>query len=98
MNQPFDPALPMEGFFEQLDEGQMLMDAANAPFTKNQLVTKAFNLIFITGVHNNACKEWRCKASIGKTWTNFQTHFTDVHKNLMELQDAAQQAGYTANM
>eukprot|EP00957_Ditylum_brightwellii_P166378 12665527-Ditylum_brightwellii.AAC.1 len=71
MNQVLNPALPIEDFFEQIYEGQMLMDAANAPFIKNKLVTKAFNLIFITGVHNNACKEWRCKAPNEKTWINF---------------------------
>eukprot|EP00957_Ditylum_brightwellii_P065458 4966049-Ditylum_brightwellii.AAC.1 len=71
MNQAFNPALPIEDFFEQMDEGQMLMDAVNAPFTKNQLVSKAFNLIFVTGVHNAACKEWRRKAPNDKTWINF---------------------------
>eukprot|EP00957_Ditylum_brightwellii_P165149 12574432-Ditylum_brightwellii.AAC.1 len=71
MNQVFNPALPIEEFFEQIDEGQMLMDATNVPFTKNQLVTKAFNFIFVTGVHNNACKEWRHKAPNDKTWINF---------------------------
>eukprot|EP00957_Ditylum_brightwellii_P152025 11576350-Ditylum_brightwellii.AAC.1 len=98
MSQPFNPALPIKDFFEQLDEGQMLMDAANTPFTENQLVTKVFNLIFVTGAHNDACKEWRRKAPADKKWINFCTHFTDAHEELMELQEAAQQASYTANM
>eukprot|EP00957_Ditylum_brightwellii_P101884 7765486-Ditylum_brightwellii.AAC.1 len=74
------------------------MEAANMLFTKNQLITKAFNLIFVTGVHNDACKEWRRRSTANKTWINFRTHFTYAHEELMELQEAAQQAGYTANM
>eukprot|EP00957_Ditylum_brightwellii_P024773 1871988-Ditylum_brightwellii.AAC.1 len=74
------------------------MDSTTTQFTENQLVTKAFNLIFVTGVHNDACKEWRRKAPTNKTWINFCTHFTDVHKELMELQEAVQQTRYTANM
>eukprot|EP00957_Ditylum_brightwellii_P180811 13774702-Ditylum_brightwellii.AAC.1 len=98
MNQAFNLALHIKDFFEQIDEEQILMDAANALFTKNQLVRKAFNLIFVTEAHNDACKEWRCKAPINKTWINFGTHFTDAHEELMELQGAAKQAGYTTNM
>eukprot|EP00957_Ditylum_brightwellii_P036925 2795707-Ditylum_brightwellii.AAC.1 len=66
MSQPFNPALPTEDFFKQIDDGQMLMDAANTPFTENQLITKAFNPFFVTGVHNDACKEWRRKAPADK--------------------------------
>eukprot|EP00957_Ditylum_brightwellii_P100621 7669793-Ditylum_brightwellii.AAC.2 len=98
MSQPFDPALSIKDFFGQLDKRQMLMDEANTPFTENQLVTRAFNLMFVTGVHNDACKEWRRKAPANKTWINVCTHFTDAHKELMELLEAVQQAGYTANM
>eukprot|EP00957_Ditylum_brightwellii_P004608 350481-Ditylum_brightwellii.AAC.1 len=98
MSQPFNPALLIEDFFEQINDGQMLMEASNMPFTKNQLITKAFNLIFVTGVHNNACKEWRCRPAANNTWINFRMHFTDVHEELMELQEVAQQARYTSNM
>eukprot|EP00957_Ditylum_brightwellii_P051327 3892084-Ditylum_brightwellii.AAC.1 len=98
MSQPFNPALPIEDFYEQIDNEQMLMEAANTLFAKNQLITKAFNLIFVTGVHNEDCKEWRHRPAANKTWINFRMHFTDVHEELMELQEAAQQAGYTANM
>eukprot|EP00957_Ditylum_brightwellii_P011772 888333-Ditylum_brightwellii.AAC.1 len=74
------------------------MEAANTLFTENQLITKASNLVFVAGVYNDACKEWRRKSAADKTWLNFCMHFTDAHEELMELQEAAQQAGYTTNM
>eukprot|EP00957_Ditylum_brightwellii_P208464 15357588-Ditylum_brightwellii.AAC.1 len=98
MSQPFNPALPIKDFFEQIDDGQMLMDATNTQFTENQLVTKVFNLIFVTGVPNDACNEWRRKAPANEAWIFFCTHFTDVHKEFMEVQEAAQQARDIVNM
>eukprot|EP00957_Ditylum_brightwellii_P210745 15365343-Ditylum_brightwellii.AAC.1 len=97
MSQPFNPALPMDDLSKQIDDGTMLMDAANTQFTKNQQVTKAFSLIFVTGVHNGACKKWRRKAPTNDTWINFCTHFTNAHEEFMELPGKAQQVGYTAN-
>eukprot|EP00957_Ditylum_brightwellii_P046433 3524085-Ditylum_brightwellii.AAC.1 len=59
MNQQFNPAMSIKELFEQIAETQMLLDRVNGTFTDNQLINKAFNLIFVTGVHNKACKEWQ---------------------------------------
>eukprot|EP00957_Ditylum_brightwellii_P027488 2077963-Ditylum_brightwellii.AAC.1 len=58
MAQPFNPAAPIEDLFEQLSDGQDLAIAAGVPYSENQLVTKAYDLIFKTGVHSDACQEW----------------------------------------
>eukprot|EP00957_Ditylum_brightwellii_P108473 8273871-Ditylum_brightwellii.AAC.1 len=58
----------------------------------------SFNLIFVTGVHNEARKEWQRWPMVEKTWANFRQHFTKVHEELLEWQKAARQAWYTANM
>eukprot|EP00957_Ditylum_brightwellii_P000581 45050-Ditylum_brightwellii.AAC.1 len=76
----------------------MLLDRVDRIFTDDHLINKAFNLIFITGVHNEACKEWRHQPVAGKTCANFRQHVTEAHEELFELQESAQQAGYTVNM
>eukprot|EP00957_Ditylum_brightwellii_P062082 4711679-Ditylum_brightwellii.AAC.1 len=90
--------MPTKEFFEQIDEPQMLLDRVNGSFTDNQFINKAFSLIFVTGVHNKACKEWRHRPVAEKAWANFRQHFTNTHEELLELQKVAQQTRYTANM
>eukprot|EP00957_Ditylum_brightwellii_P004651 354024-Ditylum_brightwellii.AAC.1 len=63
-----------------------------------QLVTKAYDLIFKTGIHNNACKEWIRKVAADKTYPNLQLHFIRAHRELHQLQTAACQAGYSVNI
>eukprot|EP00957_Ditylum_brightwellii_P016905 1274925-Ditylum_brightwellii.AAC.1 len=97
MTKPFNPAAPIEDLFEQINDGQDLAIAAEIPYSKLQLINKAYDLIFKTGVHNDACKEWNRKPTADKTYANFQLHFTKAHRELHHLQVAARQAGYSAN-
>eukprot|EP00957_Ditylum_brightwellii_P106495 8125055-Ditylum_brightwellii.AAC.1 len=52
MAQPFNPAAPIEDLFEQINDGQDLAVAAGLPYSDIQLATKAYDLIYKTGVHN----------------------------------------------
>eukprot|EP00957_Ditylum_brightwellii_P143931 10967293-Ditylum_brightwellii.AAC.1 len=61
MAQQFNPAVLLEDLFEQINDGQDLAIAAGIPYSDIQLTTKAYNLIFKTGVHNDACHEWNCR-------------------------------------
>eukprot|EP00957_Ditylum_brightwellii_P167174 12725861-Ditylum_brightwellii.AAC.1 len=96
--QPFNLAQPIEDLFEQLSDGQDLAIAAGVPYSENQLVTKAYDLIFKTGVHNNACQEWNQRQTADKTYAHLLKHFTQAHCELHQLQTAARNAGYTANL
>eukprot|EP00957_Ditylum_brightwellii_P151160 11509720-Ditylum_brightwellii.AAC.1 len=98
MAQPFNPAAPIEDLFEQISNRQDLAIADGVPFSEVQLVTKAYDLIFKMGVHNEACREWNQKQTADKTYLNLLDHFTRAHRKLHQLQTAARNAGYTANL
>eukprot|EP00957_Ditylum_brightwellii_P072114 5481668-Ditylum_brightwellii.AAC.1 len=70
MAQPFNPTAPIEDLFEQINNGQDLTVAAGLRFLDIQLATKAYNLIYKTGVHNDACKEWNCCLAVDRTYAN----------------------------
>eukprot|EP00957_Ditylum_brightwellii_P179473 13671883-Ditylum_brightwellii.AAC.1 len=97
MSTPFNPAAPIKDLFVQISEGQDLAVAAGMPYLDIQLVTKTYDLIYKTGIHNNACKEWNRRAMARKTYARLQEHFTTAHRELRQLQAAARQLGYTAN-
>eukprot|EP00957_Ditylum_brightwellii_P162791 12396775-Ditylum_brightwellii.AAC.1 len=56
-----------------------------------------YNLIYKTGMHTNACKEWNYRAMARKTYAQLQEHFTTAHHKLHQLQIAARQLEYMAN-
>eukprot|EP00957_Ditylum_brightwellii_P059656 4528074-Ditylum_brightwellii.AAC.1 len=70
MSQPFNPATPLEDLFEQINNGQDLAVTAGLPYLDIQMAAKAYDLIYKTGVHNNACKEWNCQPTAQRTYAN----------------------------
>jgi hypothetical protein len=97
IKQPFNPSLLIEGFFEQFDTIQDHCIAGGNPYSDAQLITIAFDLIFCTAVHNDACKEWIFHLGANKTWSNFCVHFTNDHQYFHDSQQISMQAVYTAN-
>eukprot|EP00957_Ditylum_brightwellii_P107441 8197562-Ditylum_brightwellii.AAC.1 len=93
----FDPSLPIEVLLTCIDAIQDLASASNNTYTDAQLINIAYNLIFSTGVHNDACKEWLQLMPGARTWATFKPHFTEAHCLLHKMQTLAVRAGYTAN-
>jgi hypothetical protein len=51
--------------------------------------------MFKTGVFAEACREWRQKPALDKTWTNFKSDFTIAHNDHRKMQSTtANGAGY----
>eukprot|EP00957_Ditylum_brightwellii_P173964 13244567-Ditylum_brightwellii.AAC.1 len=80
MAKPFDPAAPIEDLFAQISNRQDLAVAAGVPYLEMQLVMKTYDLIFKTGVYNDACKEWNRRAAADKMYANLQLDFTQTHQ------------------
>eukprot|EP00957_Ditylum_brightwellii_P146722 11168829-Ditylum_brightwellii.AAC.1 len=57
IKEKFDPTLPIEVLFTQMDKVQDLVTAGENAYSDVQLTKFAYDLIFSTGVHNDACKE-----------------------------------------
>eukprot|EP00957_Ditylum_brightwellii_P142338 10843994-Ditylum_brightwellii.AAC.1 len=58
LQEKVDPSLPIETLFSCFGMVQDLSTAGNSPYTDNQLMNIAFDLVFSNGVHNDTCKEW----------------------------------------
>eukprot|EP00957_Ditylum_brightwellii_P052527 3983478-Ditylum_brightwellii.AAC.1 len=98
MAKPFNLVALIEDLFTQISNGQDLAVAAEIPYSEMQLVTKAYGLIFKTGIHDDACKEWIWNGVVDKIYPNLQLHFTRAYIELHQLQTAACQAGYSVNI
>jgi hypothetical protein len=94
MKSAYDPSQPIEVLFDQIEEALDLAAAANAAYTPQQIVAYAYNLVFQTGVFADACRDWRRRPLIEKTWANFKRDFAVAHQELRESQLTSQGAGY----
>ena len=57
-------------------------EAGGEPFTNEQVVSKACNLLIRSGVYTLGCREWENKPTIQKTWNNLKTYFSKEHRLL----------------
>ena len=96
MKTPYDTTLPIETLYEQMEQAVEIAEAGRSPYTNSQVLTRAYNLIFQTGMFTDACREWRNKPTADKTWENFKTHFALAYKDLKQNQQAASSTGMHA--
>jgi hypothetical protein len=93
MKAAWDPTTPIEGLFEQIDDGTAYATAGNDPFTITQLVRFAYNIIESNGCMSLACRDWRQLPRNDHTWTCFKTNFKAAHLDL-RLTATTNSAGY----
>lgn len=96
MRQPWAPSAPIEHLFTQLDDGQAFATSGAAPYTDAQLVNYGYAIISATGLMELACRDWRAKPIIDKTWSNFKIDFKIAHLDL-RLAPTTGNAGFRAN-
>jgi hypothetical protein len=94
MRNNYDPNQPIEAFIDQIEDAISLAAAANAPYTAAQIVAIAYNIIFSTGMFPEACREWRRRPIVEKTWVNFKVDFALAHQDFRDSQVTSRQAGY----
>ena len=98
MKTAYDPTLPIETLYDQIEVAVDFADAGKAPYTNAQVLARAYNIVLQTGLFTDACREWRNKPLMDKTWENFKLHFALAHRDLRQQQTTAQQSGFhTAN-
>jgi hypothetical protein len=94
MKAPYDPSQPIELLFDQFEDAIELAAAANAAYTGPQIVAYAYNTVLQTGLFTDACRDWRRRPAIEKTWPNFKTDFAQAHQEIRESQVTSQGAGF----
>ena len=82
----WDTSLPFETVIDQIENCIDFADAANKPYTPEQVISNAYTIVFNTGLFNQDCKEWRCHPQHEKTWDNFKTAFVVADQDYRQQQ------------
>jgi hypothetical protein len=93
----WDGAEPFELVIARIDECVEFASAGGDPYTAQQILTKAMNIVFKTGLYNDAVREWNRQGPALKTYANFQTHFIAAQEQLDDEQANMKQAGFGAH-
>eukprot|EP00957_Ditylum_brightwellii_P202347 15329759-Ditylum_brightwellii.AAC.2 len=88
--------LPIKHLAEQIESAVTIAGNVSQPYTVAQVLSIAYNLVLKMGVYKDACKEWRNKPDIEKTWLNFKMHFAAAYANNLE-EHTTIRMGYGAN-
>jgi hypothetical protein len=94
MKTAYDPNQPIEAFINQIEDCAAFADARLAPYTVPQIISRAYTLMFNTGMFPDACHMWRRRALIDQTWANFKLDFIEAHQEYCDCPATLTQAGY----
>ena len=83
MKTPYDPHMPIENLFDQIENAKDIDQAAGASYADAQLLNTAYNLVFQTNVFHEACRDWRRLNANQKTWPRFKTMFTEAQQDFV---------------
>jgi hypothetical protein len=99
LNTPYDPNLPIETLFQQIQDARAFVVAGVQPYGAVMIVNVAYTLLFNTGLFPDACRAWQSRTIAGKTWAQFKIDFATAHREFRLTKQTAQQSGFhSANM
>lgn len=97
MKQPCDVNLPIEVMFKQIDDALEFAAAGQSPYTPQQVLNIAYQLVFKTGLFSDDCKIWKRHAGDYKTWPQFKLDFALAYQEYSEsLEISPRAAGFNA--
>jgi hypothetical protein len=82
---PYDPNMPIETLFDQIESGMDYAAAGLSSYRTEQVINNAFQLLYATGMCIDDCKIWKRRDTAYKTWDQFKTDFALSHR---EFRDA----------
>jgi hypothetical protein len=80
MRRARDPQQPVESLFKQIQDCADYSEAGGFLIGHPQQINVGYAQIFATGHFMSACHRWNEKHTIGKTWTQFKSHFAAAHR------------------
>ena len=89
---------PIEKLFVRIEQCMDMADTGKVPFTTEQVVYNAYNLVHQTGLYNSACNEWDNLPEKDKKWDKFKDHFSEEHHQIQNAPNTSRQCGYTGNI
>ena len=91
----YDPTTPIDIVFQKIEDLMMYGDFAQCPFTAEQAIQRAYNIVNATGLYKDYIKTWSRRPRADKTWPNFKDHFRTAHLELQETGELTlHEAGY----
>jgi hypothetical protein len=99
MRRAWDPKQPVESLFKQIQDCADYSEAGGVLIGHPQQINVGYAKIFATGHFMSACCWWNEKHTIGKTWTQFKSHFAGAQRQHKQMQgeSAATAAYHSAN-
>ena len=67
MKTPFDVSLPIETFYDQIEDAVELANAGQTPYSVKQVVAIVYLLVFGTVMRVKACRDWKGSNALHKT-------------------------------
>ena len=71
----YNPSLPIDSIFNAVTALSELAEAANIPYSQQQQITIAYNILNRSGRFVTDIKEWKRKPAADHTWPNLKIHF-----------------------
>ena len=97
-NTLYNPSFPIDTLFNSIIALAELADAANVPYSEQQKITIAYNILNRSGRFVSDIKEWKRRPVAERDWTNFKLHFRRAHDELRETSSDTLQAMQHANI
>ena len=94
----YNPSLPIDSIFNTIIALSELAEAANIPYSQQQQITIAYNILNRSGRFISDIKEWKRKPAAERTWINLKVHFRRAHDELRETSNDTLQAMQHANI
>jgi hypothetical protein len=66
LNTPYDPNLPIETLFQQIQDARDFAVAGGQSYGTAMMVNVAYTIVFNTGLFPDACRAWQSRAIAGK--------------------------------
>ena len=86
MNESIDITQTVDVFFKRIDNYIQYVDDGEVPFMPEQILQTAYHEVSTCGHYNDACKIWRKKPAVAKTWALFKPFFAVEFHDLKEQQ------------
>jgi hypothetical protein len=95
MRRAWDPQQPVESLFKRIQYCADYYEAGGVLIGHPQKINVGYAKIFSTCHFMSACRRWKEKHHIEKTWTQFKSHFAAAHHQHKQMQgESAATAGY----
>ena len=97
MKTTYEPHMPIENLFDQIENARDLAQAAGAAYADAQLLNSAYNLVFQTNVFNETCCYWQRLNANQKIWSRFKTIFIEAHQDFRDIHTQGQSPYHSSN-